>query len=194
MRAYTQLLVPISERADTSYMDDILMLYAEHERWDSASFLRDFEESHCYWKPLRLEHGDDGVFLETAFTLLNNRVVHRLKNANELEQRVWRYHDNGSYCSSKQKRAVFLACLRKVDKMASDNNQLWISAIAKLREFKSKGYSAPLMRYLCSIMGRDTRNVTWFKIRSANGTEPLLGEKPVVLSVMTTTCSVFWEN
>ena len=39
-----------------------------------------------------------------------------------------------------------------------------------LREFKSKGYSAPLMRYLCSIMGRDTRNVTWFKIRSANGT------------------------
>ena len=148
------------------YMDDILMLYSRSGLWRNGGFLTDFTESTCYWKPLTLEAAKENTFLETTFENHGDWFSYRCKNVNEHECQVWRYHDNGSYCSTAQKKGVIIACLRKVWEMASDDSQLWISATAKLKEFQEKGYSAPLRKHLCSILGRDTRHSMWFKIRA----------------------------
>ena len=44
-----------------SQMDDNLMLYKEDGNFDSTTFMYDLERSECYWKPLALEDGKDGV-------------------------------------------------------------------------------------------------------------------------------------
>ena len=148
------------------YMDDILLFYVERADWDHARFLADFEESQCYWPPLRLEQGHEAQFLESQFFIEENVIRFRLKNANESGKAVWRYHHYESYSQFQQKRATLMACLRKVSKVASDNEQLWISAVAKLDEFRQLGYPRSLRTYACAIQGRDTRNTTWFRVRA----------------------------
>lgn len=46
----------------------------------------------CYQKPLKLEAGKDGTFLETRFWIEGDQIRFRLKNDNEgHDQKVWRY-------------------------------------------------------------------------------------------------------
>ena len=147
------------------YMDDIIIM--THDNWDKKRFLKDFEKSECYWQPLKLEETNDGLFLETNFQKIGNDVEYRLKNKNEVDTAVWRYHHYHSAMSIKLKRSCLMATLRKVHKMASNNEQLKLSGLAKLREFEKLGYPAGIRRYMCAIMARDNSNVTWRYIRSA---------------------------
>ena len=95
-------------------MDDILIATARNGKWDAEAVLHDFKEN-CYTKPLRLEGGTQGTFLETTFEVKNNEVEWWLKNANaDGDTRVWRYQHFYSYGSYQQKRALLRACLTKV--------------------------------------------------------------------------------
>ena len=65
------------------------------------------------------------------------------------------------------KRSCMLATLRKIQKMASNNEQLRLSGLAKLKEFEDLGYPVGVRKYMCAILARDTSNVTWRYIRNA---------------------------
>ena len=58
-----------------------------------------------------------------------------------------------------------MACLKKVQRLASDNEMLKASAIAKLQEFKDRGYPRSIRTYVCAVLARDTGNTTWFRVR-----------------------------
>ena len=151
------------------FMDDILMWYVDSPRWDSQAFVRDFEQSTCYWDPLKLEPGSDGVFLETAFECTDDQITFRLKNPNEEggEPKVWRYQHFSSYGGYSQKRATLFACLRKVHAMASDEEQLKLSALAKLREFERLAYPVGIRKFACAVLARDTECTMWWRVRAA---------------------------
>ena len=73
------------------YMDDLLVFYAQNDRWDHEKLLGDLT-NECYFPPLRLEDGAEGTFLETSFKITaTNRIRYWLKNQNEREAAVWRY-------------------------------------------------------------------------------------------------------
>ena len=150
------------------YMDDILMFYAKNEKiWDHKLFLDMF--GSCYDDPLKLEHGGDDTFLETTFELCNNgQVRFWLKNQNAGgERKIWRYQDYRSYASVEQKRATLVACLKKVQKMASDSWAVEKSAWDKIREFAELRYPSRMLRSICNYLGASTRERAWFKVRDA---------------------------
>ena len=60
------------------YMDDVILIYKEGGKWDSKKF-QDKLTKHCYAPPLTLEPSKEGVFLETEFEIVRNKIVHRLK-------------------------------------------------------------------------------------------------------------------
>ena len=66
------------------------------------------------------------------------------------------------------KRATMLAALKKVEKMASDNDELEFSALAKCKEFLNLGY--PSWRYpetyMCGYLHYFTKNRRWLKVRN----------------------------
>ena len=149
------------------FMDDILLVYAENEKWDAKEFLQDFGKSECYWPPLSLEPAHDNVFLETRFELQEHGFEYRLKNANEGMESpaVWRYQHWSSYGAYQQRRSTMLATLRKVDKMASSGRQLLISGDAKLKEFERLGYPVGVRRFMCAVLARDTGKIEWWALR-----------------------------
>ena len=148
------------------FMDDILMCYAKNEHWDYSGFVADFERSECYQDPLTLEEGKQGTFLETTYEIKNNKFVYRLKNENEAgENKVWRYQHFHSYSPFLQKRATLTACLKKVQKMASDPVTLWRSAVAKVAEFRRLRYPLGVLRAACSYLGATTGEGTWITVR-----------------------------
>ena len=136
--------------------------------WDSDRFIRDFESSTCYWDPLKLEPASEGTFLETAFACNGSTITHRLKNQNEAagEQKVWRYQHFKSYGGYAEKRAVLFASLRKVHAMASDEDQVKRSALAKLREFERLEYPAGIRKFACAVLARDTECGEWWRVRA----------------------------
>ena len=90
------------------FMDDICIVYARatttRVTLDASRFvtLTDLGASEsrnsetrnagCYQKPLKLEAGKDGTFLETRFWIEGDQIRFRLKNDNEgHDQKVWRY-------------------------------------------------------------------------------------------------------
>ena len=147
-------------------MDDILLVYAENERWDSARFVADFEESVCYQPPLRLEPGAESTFLETRYRIEGDRFRYKLKNDNEGEERkVWRYQHFHSYSPFVQKRATLTACLRKVHRMASDSDMLYQSALDKVAEFRRLRYPLSVLRGACSYLGATTGQGRWIAVR-----------------------------
>ena len=150
------------------FMDDILLVYAKNDTWDSERLVNDLKKSECYWPPLKLEAGNDGTFLETKFQINpdGKNITYRLKNTNEekKEPQIWRYHHFESYGSYVQKRATLLATLKKVHHMASDETQLWYSGKEKLREFAQLQYPRGIRKYMCGLMARDTQDGTWYKI------------------------------
>ena len=147
------------------FMDDVLLFYAKTPEWDYERFLEDFQKSEWYWPPLKLEGDNGDVFLETQFFIENRKIRHRLKNVNEHTKKVWRYHHYESYSQYQQIKATLIACLWKVQNMASDDEQLFISGCAKLKEFELLSYPKHLRTYGCAVMAKGTGNTTWFDIR-----------------------------
>ena len=133
-------------------------------------FTRDFEASECYWSPLRLERCEGSTFLETTLVEYVGRpygsaLGYRLKNDNENGRKVWRYHHYWSQTAYGVKRNTLLAALRKVDNMASDHGQLFLSATAKLKEFKELGYPKGILKYMCGVLGARTGKPAWWSVR-----------------------------
>tara|TARA_B110000008_G_scaffold202883_1_gene201537 strand:- start:398 stop:919 length:522 start_codon:yes stop_codon:yes gene_type:complete len=151
------------------YMDDILLLYAKSNSWDHERFLADFERSECYHRPLELEDGAQGTFLETTFEWKGDRWAYQIKNENRAgeEPKVWRYKDFRSHAPYAQKRALITMMMRKVAKMASDKQTLAESAMQKLEEFRRLRYPIGLLRGVCNFMGATTGDGTWIGIRNA---------------------------
>ena len=94
-----------------------------------------------------------------------NRICHWLKNQNQRETAVWRYAHFDSHAPFSQKRAVLMACLLKVDKMASDERCRITSARQKLAEFIRLRYPRRMLWTACTTMGVKTRHTSWFKVR-----------------------------
>ena len=149
------------------YMDDILMIYAETAQWNHQQFLDDFIKSECYQEPLRLEEGKDGTFLETRFWISQNNIRHRLKNDNEVEQKIWRYQHWQSNVPFTQKRATLTACLRKVQHQASDRAALGSSALDKIAEFRRLGYPDTVLHGACTFLAATSGEGAWITIRNA---------------------------
>ena len=150
------------------YMDDILVFYAEREGFNHEKFLTEFEESKCYLPPLRLEDGGANTFLETTFEVTpQNTIRHWLKNDNRPGNppKIWRYAHYASQGTHQQKLAVMMACLIKVQKMASDPLARQHSAIDKLAEFKALSYPRKMLWSACTTMAVNTRDTTWFRVR-----------------------------
>ena len=137
-------------------------------KWDSSRFLADFTKSECYQKPLELEDGHDGTFLETRFWIEENTIRHRLKNDNEKGGiKVWRYQHWDSNTPFLQKRATLTACLRKVHEQASDPAAMIPSALDKIAEFRRLCYPASVLWKACNYLGASTGDGTWITIRNA---------------------------
>ena len=58
-----------------------------------------------------------------------------------------------------------MACLLKVNKMASDDAALVSSAAQKLAEFTRLGYPRKMLWTACTTMGVKTRDRAWFQVR-----------------------------
>ena len=153
------------------YMDDIFMAYDTSDRWDSNKLIEDICESKCYWNPLTLEDGRQGVFLEIEYeqkkdpSTGSTYLAHCIKNDNANGQTVWRYHDYRSAAEYSRKRATLLAVLRKTHLAASDGKMLYKSALHKLKEFKELGYPSGIRKFACAIMARDYCDLTWRTVR-----------------------------
>ena len=161
--------------AAARYMDDILLIYDKRAIWNSVRFLTDFGASECYQPPLKLEPGNDGIFLENELYVGTCGIRYKLKNVNAYgERKVWRYHHFSSYTPYSQKRATLVATLKKVDKMGSDSHMRVASAYAKLAEFSQLGYPTRMLQYACQRVGRETGHSTWFKIAKGNE-DPKIG-------------------
>ena len=121
-----------------------------------------------YWPPLALEDARDATFLETSFELkADGTLAYWLKNDNAQERRIWRYQHWRSHAPFAQKKALVIACLRKVHKMASDRKRRYVSALDKLREFVAIGYPVTLLRSICNLLARTTSDSTWVGVRNS---------------------------
>ena len=152
------------------FMDDIAIVYADSPRWDSKKFIADFAESQCYQKPLKLERGNDGTFLETRVWIEGNQIRHKLKNDNEDgKAKIWRYKhfDDGS--PFMQKRATLTACLLKVQQMASDGQAdvFARAALDKIAEFRRLRYPLSVLTKCCTYLGATTGVGQWYRVRDA---------------------------
>jgi hypothetical protein len=82
------------------FMDDVLMIMAEREDWDTEKFLKDFKKSECYQTPLKLENGTANTFLECRYETDGSKIRFKLKNDNEKgDKKIWRYQHYES-CSA----------------------------------------------------------------------------------------------
>ena len=91
------------------------------------------------------------------------------KNDNEVGKpaKVWRYAHFDSQATFESKRAVLVATLKKLDKMASNEQELVHSAMQKLNEFIQLKYPKKLIWTACTTLAVVTRDIAWFKIRGA---------------------------
>ena len=169
-KEWMQTIAPQDKRffRGARYMDDILLVYATNPGWNHEKFVRDFTKSECYHPPLKLEDAKPRTFLETTFESRNARFEYWLKNENKGEAvpTVWRYQHFNSGAAFIQKRAVLMASLQKVRKMASDSAVMHQSAIQKLREFRMLGYPVSVLRGVCTYMAAVTHEYQWIKIRA----------------------------
>ena len=150
------------------FMDDILMAYVETPKWDSERFVADFTESECYQKPLRLEAGKEGTFLETRYWVEDGNIKHKLKNDNEGgKSNVWRYQHWYSNTSFMQKRATLTSCLRKVQLMASDPQRVREGALEKIAEFRRLRYPLSVLQKACNYLGATSGEGMWITVRGA---------------------------
>ena len=150
------------------YMDDVIMVYAESDVWDSEKFIADFKESTCYHEPLTLQECKDNTFLETVYEIKDERFEFWLKNTNaDGTQRTWRYHNYNSDANTVTKMSTLKACLRKVHAMASNAEVLHRSALAKIAEFRAIGYPTHLLRRTCAELAISAGDTAWYAVRQA---------------------------
>jgi hypothetical protein len=150
------------------YMDDVLLIYADNPSINFDIFLKDFKQSECYLPPLKLEEAGDCTFLETTFEVTkDNNIKYWLKNTNEIgaPTKIWRYAHFDSYMPFAMKKAIMLACLKKVGKMASNNEALYNTAVQKVHEYLKLKYPPKMIWTACTTIGVHTRNPIWFDIR-----------------------------
>ena len=95
-----------------------------------------------------------------------NEFEFRLKNDNENgKQKVWRYQHFHSNSPFLQKRATLVACLRKVQEMASGPHILYTSALAKVEEFRRLRYPLSVLHKTCAYLGASTGEAAWLDVR-----------------------------
>jgi hypothetical protein len=149
------------------FMDDILLIKAKHG-WDAEKFTTDFIESECYQKPLELEAGNEGTFLEVRYKIEGNTIRYKLKNDNEGgENKIWRYQHFESNSPIGQKKATLIASLRKAHKYASDTEMLHEGAMAKIEEFAKLQYPCGMLKTACGELWASTRDPAWLDIKKA---------------------------
>ena len=148
-------------------MDDIICVHAKPDWWDHERFIQDLEKSEVYAPPLALEEGTQGTFLETRFRLRgDNTFSYYLKNDNEDgKQKIWRYQHFRSYSPYLQKRALLTACLKKVQKMASDTHVLKKSALDKIHEFQRLQYPKYMLKHACTFVAASMGVREWLDVR-----------------------------
>ena len=153
------------------YMDDLLTVI--HTK--SNHIVETYKNVQIYEGDLRLETTTPFTFLETWLEVnTQGKITYRLKNDNEwcLEPKIWRYQHWHSGASYTLKRGILLATLKKVDRMASDPSQLFISATEKIREFSHKQYPPGTIGFACNVMYNTTGNWMWKRIKAACGCFP----------------------
>ena len=91
--------------------------------------------------PLSLEDAKEGTFLETTFEITAANTIRRWVKNEAKTGESWKYAHYKSHSSRTQKRAVLVACLRKIHLMANDVGGLYFSAIKKLKEFENLVHS-----------------------------------------------------
>jgi hypothetical protein len=149
------------------FMDDILLIKAKHG-WDAEKFTTDFIDSECYQKPLELEAGNEGTFLEVRYKIEGNTIRYKLKNDNEGgENKIWRYQHFESNSPIGQKKATLIASLRKAHKYASDTEMLHEGAMAKIEEFAKLQYPCGMLKTACGELWASTRDPAWLDIKKA---------------------------
>ena len=148
-------------------MDDILLFTSTADDWDRTKFIADFQQSECYWQPLRLEETDATQFLENTIITRGDSVSYRMKNLNEEGCAVWRYHDYRSRIDYATKRATIFAALKKADRLGSDAYQIKVAGICKCKEFLALRYPAGILRYMCRQVALSTGNFVWFDVARA---------------------------
>ena len=135
-------------------------------RLPKTRFYEDFKRSKCYARSFDLEKATDGTFLETFFTVQHDHIVFRLKNVNEGEvKKVWRYQAWDSYSPNEQKWRTLLS----VYYMASNEKEVFVSAMHKLREFANLGYPVSVRKGACYRVARDGGGLAWLAAAKAQG-------------------------
>jgi len=143
------------------YMDDIMLIKQRNGSWDQELFMEE-----CYWHPLKLEEAQQNTFLETRFNWQNNCLQCWLKNENEQETKIWRYHHFDSDVALSQKKTTLMSILRKVHRMCIGKEALYDSAICKVKEFIKLKYPINLCRIACANMARETFDTVWYHVRN----------------------------
>ena len=108
--------------------------------------------------------------METQFTCSpEGELTYRLKNVNAglKEPQTWRYQRYDSYVPQILKFGVIMGTLHKVERMASNGQQLGISAREKLLEFIQLGYPRKILRGACFRMYGMTNHLVWTDIARA---------------------------
>ena len=59
-----------------------------------------------------------------------------------------------------------MACMKKVQAMASDRDVLYPSAVQKMDEFRRLSYPIAVLRGVCTYMAACTHEYEWIKVRS----------------------------
>ena len=163
---WMKMMAPVTKRsfAAKRFMDDVFLIYADNA--DTKDLVKDLKR--CYESPLKLEPAKPGTFLETRYDVDTSTAAigYKLKNDNERETSVWRYHHYHSYAPFMQKRATLTACLKKVQRMARDTRTLRASALAKIDEFKRLDYPQTLLRKACTFLAASSGESTWISVRN----------------------------
>ena len=60
---------------------------------------------------------------------------------------------------------AMMGVLKKIQKMSSDDNAIYDSAVTKLFEFYSLNYPYKMLWGACTTMGVNTRYTIWFEVR-----------------------------
>ena len=89
-----------------------------------------------------------------------------LKNDNEKEIKIWRYKHFYSHGEYKQKRSIITACLRKVQKLASDETVMIKSATHKIKEFTQLKYPQSTLKGICTFLAATAGNGAWITVRN----------------------------
>ena len=170
------------------YMDDVILVCKHERTWDYKGFQAALT-NQCYISPLHLEPSKEGVFLETEFEVLQNKINHRLKNDNKdaFHPKIWRYQHFNSYAPFIRKRAVIMAALNKVQFHASSRYQCTLSGILKVREFMAAGYPDSVIKYCTNIMA--THHDFWAWKNVYNKYRDFYGSNVDLKSFSTTTCN-----